>query len=92
MNITTILAALNDRKVRATYGAVGELMGIHPKLVSQHLGTSRPEASWVVSKSTGMPTGYLDANCHKDLQSNLQIISTAEELANLIEHCNLSKD
>jgi hypothetical protein len=92
MNIATILAVLNDRKVRATYSAVGELMGVHPKLVRQHLGTRRPEASWVVSKSTGMPTGYLDANCHKDLQKNPHIIATVEELANLIEHCNLSSD
>ena len=92
MDIATILATLNVQKVRATYGAVGELMGAHPKLVSQHLGTRRPEASWVVSKSTGMPTGYTDANCHRDLQSNPRIISTADELANLIESCNLPKD
>ena len=92
MNIATILAALNAQKVRATYGAVGELMGINPRLVSQHLGTRRPEASWVVSKTTGMPTGYLDANCHEDLQSNRQVISTAQELANLIEHWKMSKD
>ena len=88
MHIERILAALNDQKVRATYSAVGDLLGVHPKLVSQQLGNRRPEASWVVSKSTGMPTGYLDANCHKELQTNPRIIGTADELAELIERCS----
>jgi predicted transcriptional regulator len=84
MNIETILDALNEHKLRATYSAVGELMGVHPKSVSQYLGNRRPYASWVVSKATGMPTDYLDANCHNDLQSNPRVLESSDELIALI--------
>src|SRR5438045_2663615 len=56
-----VVRFLNDEKVRATYGAVAELVGG----IAQGIGTrltrlySRsPDASWVVNASSGMPTGY----------------------------------
>lgn len=83
--IDVILSTLNKHKIRATYGAVAELRQTHARNVSQQLGTRRPEASWIVSKRTGLPTGYLEANCHEDLQSNPKIIDTADELELLIK-------
>lgn len=83
--IDVILSTLNKHKIRATYGAVAELRQTHARNVSQQLGTRRPEASWVVSKRTGLPTGYLNANCHEDLLSNPKVIDTADELALLIK-------
>ncbi len=39
MNIETILDALNKHKVRATYSTVGELVGVHPKVLASILAT-----------------------------------------------------
>lgn len=85
-SIEQILDALNANKVRATYSAVASLRGTHPRLLaSQDLGNKRPEASWVVSKATGMPTDYLAANCHPDLQCKAHIIDDPAELIQLVE-------
>ena len=50
MNATAqaILDALNREKIRATYGAVADVLGIPAGSVGQILGMRRPEASWVV--------------------------------------------
>ena len=84
--VLQILETLDQNKVRATYSAVGALVGVHPRSLAAHLGNRRPLASWVVSKSTGMPTDYLTANCHKDLQSNPRVIENPDELIALIEN------
>ena len=81
--VDEILTALNKYEVRATYGAVAALLGIHQKNVGQALGNRRSYASWVVSKSTGMPSGYMKANLHKNLQASRTIIETPDELVAL---------
>ena len=53
-----ILCELNKRKTRATYGAVGCILGVLPRHVGKYLGCRRPKASWVVRKDTEMPTCY----------------------------------
>lgn len=84
--IDDILEALNAENIRATYKAVGEVLGVDPRNVApRFLGNRRPAASWVVASSTGMPTGYLKANCHKELTSNPRVIDSKEELLELIE-------
>lgn len=85
MYIEQILAALNAEKIRATYGAVGELLGIPAIGVGRRLGEQRPEASWVVSKKSGRPSGYLESNCHIALYSNPLIIRTGEQLRALVD-------
>ena len=83
--IEQILEALNDHKIRATYEAVGGLLGCPAKNVAQRfLGNRRPLASWVVNKGNGMPSGYMTVNCHKDLQSNSHIVDSPVELIHLI--------
>jgi hypothetical protein len=82
--IENILEALNKHQVRATYSAVAALLGVHQRRVSHLLGNRRPYASWVVAKSTGMPTGYLKANLHKELQSKPTIIEEPDELIALL--------
>jgi len=83
--IGKVLEALNRHKTRATYGAVAAYLGILAQSVGQLLGARRPEASWVVSKKSGLPTGYSRAEYHKDLLSISRIVETADELASLIE-------
>ena len=78
--VDAILAYLNLKKVRATYGAMAEILGIHALKVGQYLGEKRPYASWIVSKDSGMPSGYKPVDCHPDLTVNERIIQTGKEL------------
>jgi predicted RNase H-like nuclease len=85
MHIDLILAALNEYKTRATYGAVGELLGIPAIGVGRKLGDQRPEASWIVGAKNGKPSGYTDDNCHPELYSNPLVIRTGEQLLALVD-------
>jgi hypothetical protein len=40
-----------------------------------------PDNSWIVSKTTGRPTGYADAEVHPQLAANETVLRTREELA-----------
>ena len=83
--ISEILSVLNSNEVRATYGAVGNLVGIPAIAVSSYLGDRRPEASWIVSASTGKPTGYLKNEIHPELFSKTQILKTGKDLRTLLD-------
>jgi hypothetical protein len=75
-----ILAALGRHFQRATYAAVGGVVGLPAQSVMQ----GRPKAlvnSWVVSKRTHMPTGYSPAQCHPKLISNPYVIQSRDELS-----------
>ena len=80
-----ILDALNAARVRATYGAVAQVLGIHPLSVAKHLGVRRPEASWVVSARSGLPSGYAASERHDNLLDNSKIIRTGDELGRLLD-------
>ncbi len=73
MNSEDILQYLETYRTRATYGAVGELLGIPAIGVASRLGDIRPRASWVVSAKTGLPSGYPAEQCHSELLSNNRI-------------------
>jgi alkylated DNA nucleotide flippase Atl1 len=79
-----ILDALNREKIRATYGAVGEVLGMPARSVGQVLGARRVEASWVVKAETGIPTNYEPHQRHPELLQNAAIISTGEQLRRLL--------
>lgn len=79
--VAKILQFLNEAKIRATYGAVGEALGNLPgRSVGGMLGDRRPEASWVVNAETGDPTGYERNRCHPDLYRDPHIVKTGLEL------------
>ena len=84
-NINDILLALNKNKIRATYGAVGRALGVPAMSVGRLLGAKRPEASWVVSASTGQPTAYLGKEIHPELLAKDNVIRTGQELLSLLE-------
>ena len=79
MDIQTILERLNAVPVRATYGAVGEVLGVRPQGVPRLLGARRPEASWVVNGTTGEPTGYAPEEVDPRLPGT-HVIRTGDEL------------
>jgi hypothetical protein len=64
-----IVRFLNHEKVRATYGAVAELVGGIPQSIGARLGSRRAEASWIVNAGSGMPTGYQIQERHPALLS-----------------------
>lgn len=78
-HLEEVLVALDRRHQRATYAAVGGVVGLPAQSVMQ----GRQKAainSWVVSKKTHLPTGYAAGDCHPKLNSNRYVIETAHEL------------
>jgi hypothetical protein len=76
-----ILAFLNHEQVRATYGAVAEVLGVIPRFLGTRLGTRRPEASWIVSAADGLPTDYSQVETHPNLFRRNEIIDSGSRLA-----------
>ena len=84
MSIETILGYLNAVPVRATYGAVADVLGVRPQVVPRLLGPRRPEASWVVNGSTGEPTGYAPDEVDPRLPGT-DVVRTGDELRRRLE-------
>ncbi len=76
----TVLRFLGETRTRATYGAVGDVIGCVAKGVGAKLGERRPEASWVVNTETGLPTGYKPEEMHPALREREEIVDDGEEL------------
>jgi hypothetical protein len=84
LHLDGVLAALNRHHQRATYSAVAALVGESPRMLMH--GRPREQASsWIVSKATGVPSGYSDAEVHPELKANETILRTREELAAWLE-------
>ena len=84
-----ILRFLNREQIRATYGAVGDLLGIPTQSVGDYLETPRIETSWVVTKSSKVPSlraGYKPSEIHPALKNNPHVIDTAGELRRRLAH------
>jgi hypothetical protein len=79
-SLTEIIQFLNHQQVRATYGAVAELLRAMPRSMSTRLGARRAEASWVVSATTGLPTKYGAHEMHPALRAKREIIGSGGEL------------
>src|SRR5436190_16663678 len=78
-----IVRFLNEARVRATYGAVAELVGGIARGIGARLTalySRSPEASWVVRADSGMPAGYEPHERHLALLSKTEIISSGREL------------
>ena len=75
--VKEILHILNERKVRATYSAVGCVLDVEARKVGKkYLGEPRHCASWVVikrPKGDGKPSrkaGYEECHYHPDLSKS----------------------
>jgi hypothetical protein len=78
-HLGAILAALDRHLQRATYAAVGGVVG----LPAQSVMFGRPKTalnSWVVSKKKHLPTGYEAVECHGRLTTNSRVIHSPDEL------------
>lgn len=86
--IQEVVECLNHYRLRASYEAVGAVVGCGTRHVGRLLEVSRPLTSWVVSKTTGLPLNadYDDQPLlmHPDLERTDHVIKSPEELEALI--------
>lgn len=92
-DIEDVLDCLNHYRLRATYEAVGGVVGCGPRQVGPLLGYARPQSSWVVRKSKSHGRGLPSPKTfpvdeprlrHPDLERIGHIIESPEELLALI--------
>jgi hypothetical protein len=86
--LADVVRFLNDNRVKATYGAVAELLGVRPISMGRRLGQRHREASWIVSAQTGRPTGYEPGEIHPEVFTTEDVIRTGPELAARMERTN----
>jgi len=73
--LDAILDLLSQYHQRATYGAVGGILGVPAAFVMQ--GRPRnPRHSWVVNQETGEPTGYNPGQCDPQFSTRDTILMT----------------
>jgi len=84
MNLIEIIALLNHRKQRATYGAVASYLSINTMFLCGQLGQRRPEVSWIVNRDNWEPTGYTENQKHPDLKKKPNVITSEQELHEFI--------
>ena len=76
VTLAEIVEFLNHEQVRATYSAVGGVLGVIPRSVGAALGPHSVEASWIVSAGNGLPTDYSAEDMHPALTGKDDIISS----------------
>lgn len=77
--IDSILDELGRFCQRATYGAVAGVLDASPR--SLMVGRDRdPRSSWIVSRQTGLPTGYTPDQTHPEITARERVLSSPEEL------------
>ncbi|WOJ92912.1 hypothetical protein R0135_14110 [Congregibacter variabilis] len=85
VEVGSILRFLNQKKTRCTYGAIADALGVNVMKVAGLLGRRRPEASWVVNKTTLRPTGYEPDEEHSSLYDSDTVITSGAELMAAME-------
>jgi hypothetical protein len=85
-NLDGIITTLDRHQQRATYSAVAALLDQSPRLL-MHKQPRGQRNSWIVSKGTGRPTGYAEADVHPNLTANERVLLTGEELAEWLASC-----
>ena len=87
--VEEILECLNYYRLRATYEAVGDVLGCGTRNVGRQLKEAHPRTSWVVDKNTRLPSdkAFPDDQPllrHPDLHRTDYVIESPEELRALI--------
>lgn len=77
--IDGIVDQLDRFRQRATYGAVAAVVNRSPRNLMDKRSRSQRD-SWVVSRQSGMPTGYEPEQLHPEITSRETILSTREAL------------
>jgi hypothetical protein len=77
--LDAILDLLSRFHQRATYGAVGGVLGEAARFVMRGRSLDHRH-SWVVNRKTKKPTGYAPAQCDPQLETRPRILGTADAL------------
>jgi hypothetical protein len=85
--LDSIVDELDRCHQRATYGAVAALVNKSPRNLMANRSRS-PRDSWVVSHSSGMPTGYEPEQLNPAIKSREKVISTREDLESWLANPN----
>jgi hypothetical protein len=85
--IDSIVNQLDRFNQRATYGAVAAVVNKSPRNLMDKRSRSQRD-SWVVSRQSGMPTGYDPEQLHPAIQSREKVISTREDLESWLANPN----
>ena len=78
--LSKITSVLSKHHQRASYGAVGNLVGLPARSVMSGQ-TKSAENSWVVSAKTKKPTGYLTHEMDPNLENRDFVITSDQDLA-----------
>ena len=92
VSLEEVLRFLNEENVRATYGAVAEVLGVVPRSMGARLGSRRPEASWIVSAENHLPTDYSPDEWHPALLSRSEVITSGTALVLRMTNRRRSRD
>jgi hypothetical protein len=79
MTLDLILDMLDRFHQRATYAAVADLLGTPHRSLMQDSPKNKRH-SWIVAKSSGLPTGYPRSAIHPELKSRPRILDTTADL------------
>jgi alkylated DNA nucleotide flippase Atl1 len=78
--LSMIISLLSKHHQRASYGAVGKLVGLPARSVMSGQAKSA-ENSWVVAVKTNKPTGYLAHEMDPNLENKDSVITSPQDLA-----------
>lgn len=78
-SLETVIGLLDQHHRRATYGAVGGLLGVLPRSVMRGLPKVQ-RYSWVVGVESGRPSEYGEEQIHPDLEEYPEILTTMDQL------------
>ena len=82
--LDSILEQLDAFHQRATYGPVAALVDTSPRSLMS--GRERePRSSWIVSRQTGQPTGYVEGQIHPSIAERGTVLATPEALRQWLE-------
>jgi len=79
LSLEDVVDFLDQRQLRATYGAVAEVVGRPATFLMTGIPRG-PRYSWIVNQKTLLPTGYAAEECHPALTKKSFVLKTGEEL------------
>ena len=79
LSLEDVVDFLNRRELRATYGAVAEVVGRPATFLMSGIPRA-PRYSWIVNQKTLVPTGYTEEERHPALTTKSFVIRTGAEL------------
>ena len=78
-SLEDVVAFLNRRELRATYGAVAEVVGGAATFLMSGIPRA-PRYSWIVNQKTLLPTGYSEEDYHPALTKKSLVLKTGTQL------------